>query len=149
MLKRARLLRLPGCPFDIAWCLVCVVYRLTVDWLDCRCFLSFVFLGDARRLDLSPCNTRQRHVRPGVARSDSGGADGRTVAAHSLCTFPVPAPACIMQIHMAHLKWMELFEARGVHALRGCCWGCCPILMELVDAVDGGGGSSQSCDKRW
>ena len=27
------------------------------DWVDCRCFLSFVFLGVARRLELSPCNT--------------------------------------------------------------------------------------------
>ena len=26
------------------------------EWVDCRCFLSFVFLGDARRLELSPCN---------------------------------------------------------------------------------------------
>ena len=28
------------------------------DWVDCRCFLSIVFLGVARRLELSPCNTR-------------------------------------------------------------------------------------------
>ena len=27
------------------------------DWVNCRCFLSFVFLGDARCLVLSPCNT--------------------------------------------------------------------------------------------
>ena len=27
------------------------------DWVDCRCFLSFVFLGVARRLELSPCTT--------------------------------------------------------------------------------------------
>ena len=27
------------------------------DWVDCRGFLSFVFLGVARRLELSPCNT--------------------------------------------------------------------------------------------
>ena len=51
-------MRLPGCPFDSAWCLVCEVCRLTVDCVDCRCFLSFVFLGGARRLELSPCNTR-------------------------------------------------------------------------------------------
>ena len=44
-------MRLPGCPFDSAWCLVCEVCRLTVDWVDCRCFLSFVFLGGARRLE--------------------------------------------------------------------------------------------------
>ena len=25
----------------------------------CRCFLSFVFLGDARRFELSPCNTQR------------------------------------------------------------------------------------------
>ena len=27
------------------------------DRVDCRCFLSSVFLGVARRLELSPCNT--------------------------------------------------------------------------------------------
>ena len=27
------------------------------DWVDCRCFLSFVFLAVARRSELSPCNT--------------------------------------------------------------------------------------------
>ena len=31
------------------------------DWVDCRCFLCFVFLGVARRLEISPCNTRS-HV---------------------------------------------------------------------------------------
>ena len=50
-------MRPPGCPFDSAWCFVCEVCRLTVDWVDCRCFLSFVFLGGARRLELSPCDT--------------------------------------------------------------------------------------------
>ena len=30
------------------------------DWVYCRCFLSFVFLGVARRLELSPCNTSPR-----------------------------------------------------------------------------------------
>ena len=30
------------------------------DWVDCRCFLSFVFLGVARCLELSPCNTLGR-----------------------------------------------------------------------------------------
>ena len=36
-----------GCPFDGAWCLVCELCLLTVDWVDCGCFLrlSFVFLG--------------------------------------------------------------------------------------------------------
>ena len=33
------------------------------DWVDYRCFLSFVFLGDARRLELSPCNTQYRRTR--------------------------------------------------------------------------------------
>ena len=49
-------MHLPGCPFDCAWCLVCEVCRLTVDLVDRRCFLSFVFIG-GRRLELSPCNT--------------------------------------------------------------------------------------------
>ena len=31
------------------------------NWVDCRCFLFFlVFLGVARRLELSPCNTSVR-----------------------------------------------------------------------------------------
>jgi len=50
-----------GCPFDIAWCLVCELCRSTVVWADCRRFLSLVFLSGARRLELSPCNTT--HVR--------------------------------------------------------------------------------------
>ena len=37
-----------------AWSVRCVG---RVGWVDCRCFLSFVFLGGARRLELSPCNT--------------------------------------------------------------------------------------------
>ena len=51
-------MRLPGCPFDSAGCLVCQVCRLTVDCVDFRCFLSFIFLGGARRLELSPCVTQ-------------------------------------------------------------------------------------------
>ena len=31
----------------------------TLRRVDCRCFLSFVFLGVARRLELSPCNTTE------------------------------------------------------------------------------------------
>ena len=63
-------MRLPGCPFDSAWCLVCEVCQLTVDWVDCKCFLSFVFLGGARRLELSPCNTTR--TTPGrMAGGDS------------------------------------------------------------------------------
>ena len=40
--------------FGNAWSVMCVGWA---DLVDCRCFLSFVFLGDARRLELSPCNT--------------------------------------------------------------------------------------------
>ena len=56
-------MRLPGCPFDIAWCLVCEVCRLTVDCVDCKSFLSFVFLGGASRFELSPCNTLSCRIR--------------------------------------------------------------------------------------
>ena len=52
-------MRRPGCPFDSAWCLVCELCLLTVVWIDCRCFLSFVFLGGAKRLGLSPCYTEK------------------------------------------------------------------------------------------
>ena len=34
------------------------------DWIDCRCFLSFVFLGVARCLELSQCNTSLVHSLP-------------------------------------------------------------------------------------
>ena len=68
-------MRLPGCPFDSAWCLVCEVCRLTVDWVDCRCFLFFVFLGGARRSGLSPRNTsRHDHERMTTMRNDVSGA---------------------------------------------------------------------------
>ena len=61
MLKRARLL----CYLVIcvslailsivlgAWSVRCVG---RVDWVNCSCFLSFVFLSGARRLELPPCN---------------------------------------------------------------------------------------------
>ena len=49
-------MRLPGCLSVVigAWSVRCVGWA---DWVDCSCFLSFVFLGDARRLEHSPCNT--------------------------------------------------------------------------------------------
>ena len=41
-----------------AWSVSCVDGRSgLMVWVDCRCFLSIVFLGGARRLELSPCNT--------------------------------------------------------------------------------------------
>ena len=52
-------MRLPGCPFGGAWSVRFVGWA---DWVDCRCFLSFVFLGVARRLELSPCNTDMRQA---------------------------------------------------------------------------------------
>ena len=47
-----------GCPIDGDWCLVCELCRLAVVCVDCRCFLSFDFLGGARRVGLSPFTTR-------------------------------------------------------------------------------------------
>ena len=54
---------LPGCPqaVDRARCLVCELCRLTVVWVDCRCFLSSVFIGGARRFELSLFHTTSRH----------------------------------------------------------------------------------------
>ena len=46
-------MRLFGCPFDGAWCLVCELCLLAVICVDCRCSRSFVFLGGARCLELS------------------------------------------------------------------------------------------------
>ena len=58
MLKRARLLLcIPRAVLSVvlgAWSVRLVGWA---DWVDCRCFLSFVFLGVVRRLELSPCNT--------------------------------------------------------------------------------------------
>ena len=58
-------MRLPGCPFGSAWSVRFVGWA---DWVDCRCFLSFVFLGVARRLELSPCNTPTRYHDGGLFR---------------------------------------------------------------------------------
>ena len=70
--------RLPGCPFDSAWCLVCEVCRLTVDCVDCRCFLSFVFLGGASWSFLRVTHTYMSH---GVATSTCS-LDAATIRKH-------------------------------------------------------------------
>ena len=62
MLKRARLLcYLVLCVSRAVLSVVLGAWSVRfvgwADWVDCRCFLSFVFLGVARRLELSPCNT--------------------------------------------------------------------------------------------
>ena len=62
MLKRARLLcYLMLCISRAVLSVVLGAWSVRfvgwADWVDCRCFLSFVFLGVARRLELSPCNT--------------------------------------------------------------------------------------------
>ena len=62
MLKRARLLCYLVLCVSLAVLSVMlgawsVRFAGWADWVDCRCFLSFVFLGVARRLELSPCNT--------------------------------------------------------------------------------------------
>ena len=51
-------MRLLGCPFDGAWCLFVELCLLAVVCVDCMCSLSFVFLGGAGCVELSPCNTR-------------------------------------------------------------------------------------------
>ena len=83
---------LPGCPFDSAWCLVCEVRWLTVDWVDCRCLLSFVFLGGAGRLELSPCKTGRAHVLSAehfiVACTGKGMSNSFTCHACSRSLFP-------------------------------------------------------------
>ena len=49
-----------------AWSVRCVGWA---DWVDFRCFLSFVFIGDARLLELSPCNILPRPtVKPAASR---------------------------------------------------------------------------------
>ena len=62
MLKRARLLcYLVLCVSQAVLSVVLGAWSVSfvgwADFVDCRCFLSFVFLGVARRLELSPCNT--------------------------------------------------------------------------------------------
>ena len=71
-------MRLPGCPFDSVWCLVCELCRLTVDWVDSRCPLSFVFLGGARRLQLSPCHTRITALQSAHTQHAACGSCGLT-----------------------------------------------------------------------
>ena len=60
-----------GCPFDSAWCLVSELCRMTVVWVDYRCSLSFLFLGGARRLELSPCNNIVCLLQAAPQRRDS------------------------------------------------------------------------------
>ena len=57
----AALSMVPQAPVNGAsgWCLVCEVWLLAVVSVDCRCSLSFVFLGGARCLELSPCYTEK------------------------------------------------------------------------------------------
>ena len=56
-------MRLLGCPFDGARCLVSEFCLLAVICVDCRCSLSFVFLGGARCLELSSCDTTVQSCR--------------------------------------------------------------------------------------
>ena len=62
MLKRARLLCylvlcVSRAVLSVVLGALSVRFVGWADWVDCRGFLSFVFLGVARRLELSPCNT--------------------------------------------------------------------------------------------
>ena len=67
MLKRARLLcYLVLCVSRAVLSVVLGAWSVRfigwADWVDCRCFLSFVFLGVARRLELSPCNKHKGYT---------------------------------------------------------------------------------------
>ena len=115
-------MRLPGCPFDSAWRLVCEVCRLAVGWVVCRRFLSFVFPGGARRLEVSPCNTAE------------------TVFAYPACGTSRPGPGrpCLRQPHppsgaslaqllppggATHVRGQHILRPRPhevCHAMRAC-----------------------------
>ena len=70
----AGVMRLLGRLFDCAWCLVCEFCQVAIVCVDYRCSLSLVFLGGARCLELSLCNTE--------VQSPQG--DDRPVAASSV-----------------------------------------------------------------
>ena len=66
------------------------------DWVDCRCFLSSVFLGVARRLELSPCNTEVQAINDGDHRHglEAGGRPPDALAGAACgCCGPLGLPA--------------------------------------------------------
>ena len=69
-LHKPHVMCLLGCPYGSAWCLV---YEVGVSagpiGLIVGVFLSFVFLGDARRLELSSCNTQTPCSQPAIAQT--------------------------------------------------------------------------------
>jgi len=89
---------------DIAWSLVCEVCRMTAGWVDCRCFLSFVFVGGAMRLGLSPCNREERtgHTYPSNQHKSNQQRMKSTIAGISSvpgiphrCCSPCCLPCCL------------------------------------------------------
>ena len=76
------------------------------EGVDCRCFLSFVFLDDASRLELSPCKTVLSEAR----------AQNTAMLTGSACTSNVASP---------HITWLWLMvSVMSRAALSRPPWPC-------------------------
>ena len=105
MLKRARLLcYLVLCVSRAVLSVVLGAWSVRfvgwADWVDCRCFLSFVFLGGARCLELSPCSRKHlESTRTTASRHNSQtkhqapSKPKRQVAKHQTAQQPCTPPA--------------------------------------------------------
>ena len=117
---------------------------LTVDWVDYRCFLYFVFLGGARRLELPPCNTlpertyslRCQHCGTSYLQIDTGAKCAgfcvvySSAMAHSLHDHSSPfslsathpsGSASKAQHGGSHYVWPLLVEVVTAHKLWHVC----------------------------
>ena len=101
-----------------AWSMRCLGWA---DWIDCRCFLSCVFLGDARRLELSPCNTHRTVASKQANEPASWQTHGQTGSGHSTTTYIyIDAPAPVF--HMSDpVRWGAVAGSRlGLARCRIC-----------------------------
>ena len=85
------------------------------DWVDCRCFLFFVFLGVARRLELSPCNTTNIHAVDAMPYLKAPTHIRKTCL--QLWRIAFPDSTRIRESHLLqHGLWVHL-----------CCCALCPL----------------------
>ena len=89
--------------------------RLAVVLVDCRCFLSAVFLGGARRLELFPSNTESE---PAVA--------------DAAATTAVAAFVAVIAIATAKQAWSTIFADEQSFECSCLIVGGCFVFYSLV-----------------
>ena len=97
-----------GCSFDGAGCLVCELCRLMVVWVDYRYYLFFVFLGGARYLYLSACNTASAATLRNWPPNQHRPAGSGTL---SCPPPPLPAPRLCLVPSMASMLPSHMFTS--------------------------------------